>query len=381
MDYCCDPKTEVKKPTKKPDPCKKNNGGCYSKRKCTNVNGKAKCGNCPKGYTNLGATKCKKAAPVDKNLSGGNSGGAKNLKACTGECDADSQCAKGLKCFQRSKGEKIPGCKGNGGGKDWDYCYNPVHGGIKNLSGGNSGSAKNLQRCTGECDADSQCAYGLKCFQRSRGEPIPSCKGNGGGKDWDYCYDPKIAKPTKALVLKRTTRYTKNTQARGQVIGYLDRHLVQGPANSVLTSFKFIHGGGANMRFQYTTVTFPASKVGKTVTRYTKYNDGFGRNLEYPDRHNVAAPGKCEFLASFFFQRSGNNMRYKFTTRTVPCTGSCKGLYTKCNDFDGKKIECLDRHYINAPNNYGLKRFMPTRSGCSRGKQRYYYVACQFKLK
>merc|ERR1712032_928914 len=101
----------------------------------------------------------------------------------------------------RSKGEKIPGCKGNGGGKDWDYCYNPLHGGVKNLSGGNSGTAKNLQRCTGECDADSQCAYGLKCFQRSKGEPIPGCKGNGGGKDWDYCYDPKteVKKPKKVV--------------------------------------------------------------------------------------------------------------------------------------------------------------------------------------
>merc|ERR1712032_1435713 len=208
-DYCYDPKTEVKKPNpcaknnggcdskrkctnsngkakcgncpkgytnlgatkcKKVDPCAKNNGGCDKARKCTNSNGKAKCGNCPKGYTNLGATKCKKVVTSgDKNLSGGNSGGAKNLKACTGECDADSQCAKGLKCFQRSKGEKIPGCKGNGGGKDWDYCYDPLHGGVKNLSGGNSGSAKNLQRCTGECDKDSQCAYGLKCFQRSKG--------------------------------------------------------------------------------------------------------------------------------------------------------------------------------------------------------------------
>merc|ERR1711981_484627 len=194
-DYCYDPKTE------KPNPCKKNNGGCDKARKCMNSNGKAKCGNCPKGYTNVGATKCKKAGPVEKNLSGGNSGSAKNLKACTGECDADSQCAKGLKCFQRSKGEKIPGCKGNGGGKDWDYCYNPLHGGVKNLSGGNSGSAKNLQRCTGECDADSQCAYGLKCFQRSKGEPIPGCKGNGGGKDWDYCYDPKteVKKPKKVV--------------------------------------------------------------------------------------------------------------------------------------------------------------------------------------
>merc|ERR1712032_1656546 len=170
-----------------------------------------------------GATKCKKAGPVDKNLSGGNSGSAKNLKECTGECDLDSQCAKGLKCFQRSKGEKIPGCKGNGGGKDWDYCYNPLHGGVKNLSGGNSGSAKNLQRCTGECDADSQCAYGLKCFQRSKGEPIPGCKGNGGGKDWVYCYDPKTEKPNPCAkksthVRKTTAAATKHASARTQTV-------------------------------------------------------------------------------------------------------------------------------------------------------------------
>merc|ERR1719291_1474571 len=145
----------------------------------------------------------KPPAKGDKNLSGGNSGGAKNLKACTGECDADSQCAKGLKCFQRSKGEKIPGCTGNGGGKDWDYCYNPLHGGVKELGGSNDSKAKNLQRCVGECDADSQCAYGLKCFQRSKGEKIPGCK-DGKKKmpgHYDYCYDPKteVKKPNPCL--------------------------------------------------------------------------------------------------------------------------------------------------------------------------------------
>jgi len=63
-------KTTKKKPTKttkkKPltngvNPCSKNNGGCDKLRKCSNVKGKAVCANCPKGYTNLGATKCKKA--------------------------------------------------------------------------------------------------------------------------------------------------------------------------------------------------------------------------------------------------------------------------------------------------------------------------------
>jgi hypothetical protein len=42
-----------------PDPCATNNGGCHSKRACTNNAGSAKCGDCPAGYTNDGAKGCK----------------------------------------------------------------------------------------------------------------------------------------------------------------------------------------------------------------------------------------------------------------------------------------------------------------------------------
>ena len=52
------------------------------------------------------------AAPIT--LSGTNDPNATNLKACTGECDNDDQCRPGLKCFQRSNGEAIPGCTGAG---------------------------------------------------------------------------------------------------------------------------------------------------------------------------------------------------------------------------------------------------------------------------
>ena len=62
----------------------------------------------------------------DIELSGGNDAGAVNLAACTGECDSDAQCAAGLLCFQREDNEIIPGCKGPGGGPDWDYCYDPL---------------------------------------------------------------------------------------------------------------------------------------------------------------------------------------------------------------------------------------------------------------
>ena len=47
------------------------------------------------------------------------------------------------------------------------------------LSGTDDDDAKNLEDCTGECDSDDQCLPGLKCFQRSNGEPIPGCKGAG----------------------------------------------------------------------------------------------------------------------------------------------------------------------------------------------------------
>ena len=58
------------------------------------------------------------------------------------------------------------------------------------LSGSNDNSATGLQACIGECDDDIQCAGTLGCFQRSNGEPIPGCTGNGEEPHWDYCYDP-----------------------------------------------------------------------------------------------------------------------------------------------------------------------------------------------
>ena len=56
-------------------------------------------------------------------LSGGNDDDAKNLQACVGECDNDSQCAGALQCYQRDNTDAVPGCLG-AGTTDWDYCYN-----------------------------------------------------------------------------------------------------------------------------------------------------------------------------------------------------------------------------------------------------------------
>ena len=81
---------------------------------------------CDCDRSNLNGKCAKEDTVIRVELSGGNDDNAVNLKACIGECDSDDQCASGLECFQRSNGETIPGCKGLGGGKDWDYCYNPT---------------------------------------------------------------------------------------------------------------------------------------------------------------------------------------------------------------------------------------------------------------
>ena len=80
-----------------------------------------------------------KENPNDKPLlNKGDSGcGYKTCGECEGDCDGDGHCKDGLKCFQRSYSEKIPGCsnvypEGSRyagrlyGPRDQDYCYKPT---------------------------------------------------------------------------------------------------------------------------------------------------------------------------------------------------------------------------------------------------------------
>ena len=120
---------------------------------------------------------------------------------CHGDCDSDSDCALGLKCFEReygTTGAVIPGCALGGPGDvhaTFDYCYQPHHGEALDLVhlaplpwDGCTSTAK-CPRCHGDCDSDTDCAEGLKCFHRNQHEDVPGCWGGGPG-DYaavDYC--------------------------------------------------------------------------------------------------------------------------------------------------------------------------------------------------
>jgi len=136
---------------------------------------------------------------------------------CQGDCDSDSQCKPGLRCYFRSDLSPVPGCKGSGESAK-DYCYDPSSVNtvqarptprppaptrrpptspkfqlkyLSRVSNKNCGT-RQCGKCQGDCDQDSDCQSGLKCFKRKSKNPmapVPGCLGDGK-KGRDYCYDP-----------------------------------------------------------------------------------------------------------------------------------------------------------------------------------------------
>merc|ERR1711885_89691 len=105
------------------------------------------------------------------------------LKLCQGDCDGDTHCATGLKCFQRSGTTAIPGCNGKGV-INHDYCVKDPFA-IQDF-GSSAHTKGKLKLCQGDCDSDAHCGTGLICFERSGTTAIPSCNGKGVANH-DYC--------------------------------------------------------------------------------------------------------------------------------------------------------------------------------------------------
>ena len=63
------------------------------------------------------------------------------------------------------------------------------------VDNGGSGCTSDNQcsACQGDCDSDSDCQPGLKCWQRSQpDQTVPGCAKTGYVQSHDYCYDPTL---------------------------------------------------------------------------------------------------------------------------------------------------------------------------------------------
>merc|ERR1712048_78927 len=117
------------------------------------------------------------------------------LGECEGDCDDDSDCEDGLRCWQRNvqTADYPPMCGGGTFNNNWDYCYRPYTT-LRDVFEPGTVDRK-LAECEGDCNNDSECKGSLKCFQRTpNGETglPPGCDGTPNG-NWDYCYNPDAA--------------------------------------------------------------------------------------------------------------------------------------------------------------------------------------------
>jgi hypothetical protein len=146
-------------------------------------------------------------------LVGDNFGPGFPLNACEGDCNTDSDCKLGLKCFNRNNMEPVPGCTGDVKPlAGTDFCYvppaSPPPGTLNRV--GNNGAAGLLNNCEGDCDNDGECYSGLKCFQRTDNRTVPGCTGDK--KQWwgtDFCYIPAVTPGNPPL------KYVGNNGGRG----------------------------------------------------------------------------------------------------------------------------------------------------------------------
>lgn len=149
------------------------------------------------------------------------------LGRCQGDCDDDTQCMYGLRCYQRDANTTVPGC--SGGEEDAtpsDYCIRledyPAEGAVSVSTMNPSKSPSSfpsatpsdvpsfvpsslpsslptrrrgelavvypMQLCEGDCDSNEDCDKGLICWQRESGEdPVPYCEGIAGTSRTDFC--------------------------------------------------------------------------------------------------------------------------------------------------------------------------------------------------
>eukprot|EP01047_Picozoa_sp_COSAG01_P017190 COSAG01_NODE_904_length_12843_cov_83.351146_1_plen_1333_part_10 len=107
--------------------------------------------------------------------------------------------------------------------------------------------------CYGDCDRDSDCQPGLRCFQRNDRKPVPGCKPGGGGdiNGWDYCYNHQAPWPPQWTRGTRTPSHSTGASraARGKWFYFLETSFGSISEISYLNSPKLLYA--TSMTFYY----------------------------------------------------------------------------------------------------------------------------------
>ena len=184
----------------------------------------------------------------------------------------------------------------------WVKCQTNVFSGtvkpISNLGWSGCTGGSKCGQCMGDCDSDSDCKPGLKCFQQDgSGANIPGCSTSGQESGVDYCYDPHWSSDPAPGVKKECqcspmaqsgatecSNHNTGCQAIGR-IEYLDRQSVSCPSGKALTKYR-MRGCSGGDTTDYTCCR-PSWGMADCEVKYTACQVSDGYPIVYLDRHNI----------------------------------------------------------------------------------------------
>jgi len=171
---------------------------------------------------------CKKTCATQVCKSGFTKNAANTNKAIVGT-DANAFCCKEKCSNQKCKSGNVEIWRRrdetfDAGKFEKTCCRDPKK--LWDVGGGDMGCSfgtpfvGNCQECEGDCDVDTDCATGLKCFQRKWDEKVPGCNSGGTGdvKTNDYCYKPPA---TKLLYSEQDEEAAAAAPASASVLPYV----------------------------------------------------------------------------------------------------------------------------------------------------------------
>lgn len=204
-----------------------------------------------------------------------------------------------------------------------------------------------IGECKGDCDADYQCATGLKCFHRSSPGTVTGCKGRSVSV-YDYCYKPTTRAPTRKPTRMPTRKPTqKPTVAANTYATPYGSCTDIGPA---ATAPKF--------RFMYSCMTMKTSKCsaydknGAVAKRDCCKCGGGEKNKAHKDTKTLTTHGySAHNLAGV--KKHGFGMCQGDCDSDAQCRGSmvCFHSHKAGNTVTGCEGKTLDIHdYCYEPN-------------------------------
>ena len=157
---------------------------------------------------------------------------------------------------------------------------------------------------------------------------------------------------------------------------------IQGSEKGALKGLQ-MRSGDNKWRFDYKFgwFDFDPNLDSAIFEKQTDWNDAGEGSIWFLDRHKLDCLRNNSAIAGFFFERSGNRIRYNYQCiENKKISNECYEDNTPWNDVDGderKSVHFLDRHRVQCKIDHVLRAFSVQRSPRPNNFIRYSFKCCK----